>query len=256
MVEPSFKMLWAEELPQNTADGVEIALIAGALPGLATPPTPPPDSYAQPACGSDLMVVTIKLAAGAKYTLPAFSGGNVADGARPLHRNVYFYAGASISVGGKALKAHAKVKVVPDVDLVLAADAAGPAEVLVLQGRDIGEPTVQHGPFVGNTQQDIMRAFQDYQTTGFGGVRLRPPRVATRCSHAPCAARDASPCRPRGREAHSHAARGYRALARTRWQWPWESDALAFGRERQRFAKYADGRLEERPLPADACPSK
>ena len=41
--------------------------------------------------------------------------------------------------------------------------------VVVMQGRDIGEPVVQHGPFVGNTQQDIMKAFGDYQRTGFGG---------------------------------------------------------------------------------------
>ena len=125
------------------------------------------------------------------------------SGARPLHRNLYFHAGEQLSVGGKLLKTHAKVKVSPEAALELRA-AAGPAEVLLLQGRDIGEPTVQHGPFVGNTQQDIMRAFQDYQATGFGG-------------------------------------------------WPWESDALSFARDRPRFAQYAGGRLEERPLPTTAC---
>jgi len=82
--------------------------------------------------------------------------------------------------------------------VVFAADA-GPVEVLVLQGRDIGEPVVQHGPFVGNTREDIAKAFTDYQRTGFGG-------------------------------------------------WPWPSDALAHPRERQRFAQYTDGRVEERPM--------
>ena len=101
---------------------------------------------------------------------------------------------------GYTLTSHLKVKVSPDTEMVLNA-ASGPAEVLVLQGRDIGEPVVQHGPFVGNTQQDIMQAFQDYQRTGFGG-------------------------------------------------WPWESEELAFPRERQRFAKHADGTLEERPIPS------
>ena len=152
MSEPSFKMLWAEELPQKAAEGAEVALIAGSLPGFAAPQSPPPDSYAQPANGADLLVCTIKLAAGASWTLPAFSG----DGARPMHRNLYYYAGSgSLSVSGKAFSSHAKIKVRPEVAIELKAGADGPAEVLVLQGRDIGEPTVQHGPFVGNTQQDV-----------------------------------------------------------------------------------------------------
>ena len=44
MVEPSFKMLWNEDLPKFSEDGVEVALIAGSLPGLGKPPDPPPDS--------------------------------------------------------------------------------------------------------------------------------------------------------------------------------------------------------------------
>ena len=147
-------------------------------------------------------MATIQLEPGASWRLPAYNG-NANEGGRPLHRNLYFYSGKGVSVAGTRLTNHSKVKVRPDTPVEMQADASGPAEVLVLQGRDIGEPTVQHGPFVGNSQQDIMQAFADYQATGFGG-------------------------------------------------WPWESDALAFGRERQRFAKHADGKLEERPLPAGA----
>ena len=31
--------------------------------------------------------------------------------------------------------------------------------------------------------------------------------------------------------------------------WPWPSDSLAHDRHRQRFAQYADGRVDERPMP-------
>ena len=53
-----------------------------------------------------------------------------------------------------------------DGDLLLGADEV---EVLVLQGRPIGEPVVKHGPFVMNSREEIEDAIADYRRTRFGG---------------------------------------------------------------------------------------
>ncbi|MBS02412.1 MAG: hypothetical protein CMQ24_06875 [Gammaproteobacteria bacterium] len=49
-----------------------------------------------------------------------------------------------------------------DAELVLEAGPDG-AAVLVLTGRPLSEPVVQHGPFVINTQDEVLAAVRDYQ---------------------------------------------------------------------------------------------
>ena len=47
-----------------------------------------------------------------------------------------------------------------DVELKAGKDALS---ILLLQGKPIGEPVMQYGPFVMNTKQEINEAFEDYQ---------------------------------------------------------------------------------------------
>lgn len=43
----------------------------------------------------------------------------------------------------------------------------GKARFVILAGKPLNEPTVQHGPFVMNTREEIMQAFRDYSANKF-----------------------------------------------------------------------------------------
>jgi quercetin 2,3-dioxygenase len=163
MVEPHFKMLWNEAIPRqvvrdDAGRAAEVAVIAGRL-GDAQPPAPPPESWAsQP--GSDVAIWTVRMDPGAKLAIPATDAGT--------GRTLYLFAGESVTIGDRRVPASHAVELRPDVDAFLE-NGEQPAELLMLQGRPIGEPVVQHGPFVMNTQGEIRQAFLDYQRTQFGG---------------------------------------------------------------------------------------
>jgi redox-sensitive bicupin YhaK (pirin superfamily) len=135
-----------------------VTVIAGDFSG-KSPPSPPPHSWAARA-DADVAIWAIDLEEGASVTLPPARRGS--------HRALYFYDGTSLSIGDESGTSGKVFLVEPSLDLPLAA-AGGPARVLVLQGRPIGEPVVQHGPFVMNERREIHEAITDYQRTGFGG---------------------------------------------------------------------------------------
>jgi redox-sensitive bicupin YhaK (pirin superfamily) len=165
LVEPHFSMLWADAIPRHVerdAGGrtTEVTVIAGAL-GDAAVPAPPPHSWAARP-DSDVAIWTIRMQPGAAWTLPP---------ARPgTNRTLYWFRGASLRVGDRTLSRPCGVALRPEVAAPLVA-GPGPddVELLVLQGRPIGEPVAQHGPFVMNTRAEIQQAFVDYQRTQFGG---------------------------------------------------------------------------------------
>ena len=82
-----------------------------------------------------------------------------------------------------------------DRPLTLAAPE-GKIEILLMQGRPIGEPVAQYGPFVMNTRAELEQAFNDFRRTQFGG-------------------------------------------------WPFPANDPVHPRERGRFARHADGRVED-----------
>ncbi|MCA9699533.1 MAG: pirin family protein [Myxococcales bacterium] len=158
MVDPHFAMLWGPTIPKlEPAAGVKVAVIAGSL-GDARPPSPPPKSWASEA-DSDVAIWTITMAPGSSWTLPPARAGS--------NRTLYFFAGESLQVGDQVAP-RCGMQLRPDVEVPLVAGETE-VELLLLQGRPIGEPVAQRGPFVMNTQAELMQTMQDYRRTEFGG---------------------------------------------------------------------------------------
>jgi redox-sensitive bicupin YhaK (pirin superfamily) len=164
MVEPHFAMLWASEVPRRvfTDDGgrtTEVTVVAGELDG-ARPPSPPPHSWAARP-DTDVAIWTLRLQAGARWTLPPASD-------RRSRRTLYAFRGASLRAGDHTVTDPAALVVRSDAALPLVA-GDDDVEILLLQGRPIGEPVAHWGPFVMNTREQIERALADYRRTRFGG---------------------------------------------------------------------------------------
>ena len=113
-------------------------------------------------------------------------------------RNLYFFKGARVTIGGKVISEHAalELRATQAVELINGDETS---EFLLLQGRPINETVVQSGPFVMNSQQEITQAFADYSRTRFGG-------------------------------------------------WPWPDTAPVHGGDYRRFATYADGQTQTKPV--------
>jgi redox-sensitive bicupin YhaK (pirin superfamily) len=191
MVDPYFTMLWSDDIPVLTAPDdqgrtAEVTIIAGELAGLRPPP-PPPNSWASRP-EADVAIWHVRLDPGASWQLPPAASAETA-------RTLYAFGGDELAIGAGAIGSDTGAMLDPEAAVDL---RAGGTEVdaLLLQGKPIGQPVAQYGPFVMNTRVEIEQAFTDYQRTQFGG-------------------------------------------------WPWDSDHPVHGRENRRFARHADGRLEE-----------
>lgn len=163
MADPYFEMFWDGDIPRlRTLDdagrAVEATVIAGRLEGV-TPPAPPPHSWASRS-DSDVAIWHITLEAGARFTLPAAQSDTTI-------RTLYLFEGEGLDIDGETLAASTGAVVRCDTAVTITAN--GDVELLVLQGRPIGEPVAQYGPFVMNDRAGIEQAFADYQRTGFGG---------------------------------------------------------------------------------------
>ncbi len=160
---PHFAMLWAEDIPVYTIKDkngktTEVTVISGKIDEVAAPP-PAPDSWAADSA-NEVGIWLIKIEAEGHWTIPAASP--------EVNRDLYYYRGSLLDIAGISLKPYHSVDLLAEQPVIIE-NGEEDAFLLLLQGKPIDEPVVQHGPFVMNSAEEIRQAFYDYRNTQFGG---------------------------------------------------------------------------------------
>jgi len=163
MVEPHFKMLWRDNIPQiehrdSKGRNTNITLIAGDIGNLQAS-SPAPDSWASKP-ENEVGIWLIKMEAESSWSIPKAS--------KEVNRRIYFYQGDQVKLNDTTLNLEQGATIRANSDIKLE-NGKSEGHLLLLQGKPINEPVVQHGPFVMNSQEEIMETMRDYQRTQFGG---------------------------------------------------------------------------------------
>lgn len=142
MCKPRYQDYQAEQIPIPEKDGVSVRVMAGESLGETGP-----IKMRNPG-----LLLDIRLSKGSNFTQHV-----------PKEWNgfAYVYEGRG-QISGTAVKPQQAV-VLGEGDHLTAATDEG-LRFLLVAGKPIGEPIVQHGPFVMNTREEIQQAFEDYQS--------------------------------------------------------------------------------------------
>ena len=159
LVPAHFAMLWGEDIPTIApAPAAEVDVIAGAIDG-SRPPSPPPGSWASRP-DSHLAIWLIRLGPEARWQLPTAPSG--------VNRMLHCFQGTELRIGADSFGARVGARLRPEMETIVE-NHGEPAELLLLQGKPIGAPVFQMGPFVMNSAEELRQAVEDYHRTQFGG---------------------------------------------------------------------------------------
>lgn len=145
MAAPWYKDFASEEIPEyTTPDGAAVRVLAGESNGVA-------GAMAREV--TEPFYLDIHLPAGTRFST-----------ALPATHNafIYVYRGA-VQVGETQVDVQRMGILSNDADGVTIS-ATDDARMILVAGKPLGEPIVQYGPFVMNTQEEIHQALDDYRS--------------------------------------------------------------------------------------------
>ncbi len=146
--EPWYRDIASHEVPAYTRGGVTVRVIAGESHGV---------KGAVQRAVTEPLYLDVHLPPGARFEQPL-----------PATHNafLYVYEGALQHDGG-CLQPAGRMAVLantPGSDGVRLQAGDAPTRAILVAGRPLGEPIAQHGPFVMNTEAELLQAVRDFQS--------------------------------------------------------------------------------------------
>lgn len=108
------------------------------------------------------MYLDVHLPAGACFIQPIDAGYNAFT---------YTYRGSVTIAGTRIMDRHMAILANDGAEAVRI-EAAEDSRLLIIAGRPLNEPIVQHGPFVMNTDEQIQQTLRDYRDGKFESVTV------------------------------------------------------------------------------------
>lgn len=152
MTAPAYQTITEADIPRlEFSAGNYARIIAGTVEGL----TGPARSF------TEVSMIDLSLEDGtAQFQIP--SGQNI----------VVFLLNGAVSLNNFSLEGEAQLALLDKKGAGFSIRAQKPSRLLVLGGEPIGEPVASYGPFVMNTQEEIVQAVKDYQNGRMGHLAL------------------------------------------------------------------------------------
>jgi len=149
MIAPRYQELQAEKFPSKTLqEGVKFRVIAGDLMGL----------HGIAETFSEIILADLELDEGVATTLNFTENLNI---------SVYVLNGELKLNDTNTIKA-GQIALLEQSENDLQIATIKKAKIIIIGGEKINEPLATHGPFVMNTREELMEAFQDFQAGKMG----------------------------------------------------------------------------------------
>ena len=147
LCEPWYRDITAAEVPEFEQDGVKVRVIAGESHGVAGAVQ---REHTAP------LYLDLSLAPGARFEQPLPAGFNAF--VYVFEGGLKFESGCLVPPGRMAILANT-----PGSDGARLTAGDQPTRALLIAGRPLNEPIAQYGPFVMNTEAELVQAVRDFQ---------------------------------------------------------------------------------------------